>query len=134
MVYNTNRPGFDPRPITGNVLFFLALAVKVQEVVKRWIKGRVIQNFSFRKFISDQAFSCSFWKWNAEKPKNFWNRTTFRWCPGQSKFYYIAPLMNYSQYSLERYKILVYGLGKNLKKKLNHKVSKRHATQHPWHE
>ena len=26
--------------------------------------------------------------------------------------------MNYSQYSLERYKILVYGLGKNLKKKI----------------
>ena len=77
---------------------------------------RVIQNFTFRKFISDQAFSCSFGKWNAEKSKNFWNRTTFRWCPGPSKFYYIAPLMNYSQYSLDRNKILVYGLGKNLKK------------------
>ena len=80
--------------------------------------ARVIQNFTFRKFISDQAFSCSFGKWNAEKSKNFWNRTTFRYCPGPSKFYYIAPLMNYSQYSLERYKILVYGLGKNLKKKI----------------
>ena len=68
---------------------------------------RVIQNFTFRKFISVQAFSCSFGKWNAENSKKLWNRTTFRWCSGPSKFYYIPPLMNYSQYSLEGYKILV---------------------------
>ena len=47
--------------------------------------------------------------------KNFENRTTFRYAYLPSKFYYIAPLMNYSQYSLERSKILVSGLGKKLK-------------------
>ena len=51
-----------------------------------------------------------------QKWKNFENRTTFRYAYLLSKFYYIAPLMNYSQYSLEGYKILVSGLGKNLKR------------------
>ena len=38
----------------------------------------------------------SFGKWNAEKSKNFQNRTMFR-CPYlRSKFYFIAPILNNS--------------------------------------
>ena len=38
----------------------------------------------------------SFGKRNADKSKNFQNRTTFRWSYLQSKFYFIAPILNNS--------------------------------------
>ena len=75
-----------------------------------WLK---FQTYSIHTRLDRLLFSGSkaLQKW-----KNFENLTTFRYAYLPSKFYYIAPLMNYSQYSLEGYKILVSGLGKNLKR------------------
>ena len=53
---------------------------------------RVAQYFKHEKFIWDLADSYSLRKRNAEKCKNFWNRTTFRYANLRSKFYYITHL------------------------------------------
>ena len=46
------------------------------------------QNFKDKIFLSDLADSYSFGKWNAEKCKNFWNRTTFRYAYRPWQFCY----------------------------------------------
>ena len=49
--------------------------------------------------VSATANSYSLRKRNAEKCKNYQNRTTFRYCPGQSKFYYITRLRDMGENS-----------------------------------
>ena len=53
---------------------------------------RLAQNFKCGKFKSATAFSYSLIKRNAEKCKNYQNRTMFRYAPSCSKFYYITHL------------------------------------------
>ena len=63
------------------------------------LMSRVAQNFKHEKFIWDLADSYSLRKRNAEKCKNFWNRTTFRYANLRSKFYYITRLRDMGENS-----------------------------------